>query len=394
MERLQHGVVIVGGGIAGCTLAILLAERGVAVTLVERQQRWQFHGSGIFVYSNGLAALEKVGVLPAILDSGFAIAGGRNIYLDHRGDAITDTFYPSVPGTQLPPILGIRRAELHRILLARLQALGVQVRLASTVLSVEDRPENLALQVELDNGERLQASVLVGADGVRSQMRARLFGAIEPHDTGFGVWRSIHRRPAQLVDKIMMMGVGKRLGIMPISQEQLYVYATTNEPGHPHYDPASLHLTMREKFAEFGGPARMFLDDLRDPSQAFYTVVEEVRLPLPWSRGRITLVGDAAHASTPFMGQGGAMAMEDSIVLADMLCRDAGDGVALTLAAFGRHRQPKCTFVQDVSRRVGEAGGLESADTCAARNVRMREQAQADVDHFYRSLHAFDMATA
>ena len=392
MQHLEHGVVIVGGGIAGCTLAILLAGRGVAVTLVERQQRWQFHGSGIFVYSNGLACLQTIGVLPAILESGFAIPGGRNSYYDHEGARITETMYPSAPGTTLPAILGIRRAELHRILLERMQTLNVQVRLASTVAAIDDQPASDAVQVQLADGTTLRASLVIGADGVRSQLRALLFGAVEPVDTGFGVWRSIHRRPAQLVDKIMMMGVGKRLGIMPISDDQLYVYATTNEPGHPFYEPATLHQTMRAKFAEFGGPAQQFLDELRDPAQAFYTVVEEVRLPLPWSRGRVTLIGDAAHASTPFMGQGGAMAMEDSIVLADMLAQ--GHDVAQALLDFGQQRQPKCAFVQEASRRVGEAGGLESASTCAARNDRMREHAQADVDNFYRKLYAFDTATA
>ncbi len=392
MDRLQHGVAIVGGGIAGCTLAILLAERGVAVTLIERQQRWQFHGSGIFVYSNGLAALQTIGVLPAILASGFAIPRGRNIYYDHQGVPITETFYPSVPGTALAPILGIRRAELHRILLERMQALDVQVRLASTVLSIDDQAGNDAVQLRLADGSTLQSSLVVGADGVRSQLRSMLFGAVEPVDTGFGVWRSIHRRPAHLVDKIMMMGVGKRLGIMPISDDQLYVYATTNEPGHPVYDTATLNQTMRTKFTEFGGPAQEFLDDLRNPVQAFYTVVEEVRLPLPWSRGRVALIGDAAHASTPFMGQGGAMAMEDSIVLVEMLAQ--GRDVAQTLVDFGRQRQPKCAFVQEASRRVGEAGGQENTSTCAARNARMREQAQADVDTFYRRLYALDVATA
>lgn len=392
MKRLQHGVVIVGGGIAGCTLAILLAGRGVAVTVVERQRQWQFHGSGIFVYSNGLAALQTIGVLPAILDSGFAIARGRNVYYDQRGEPITETFYPQAPGTELPAILGIRRAELHRILLERMQALQVQVRLDSTVATLDEPDGGDVVRLRLADGTALRASLVIGADGVRSQLRSLLFGAVEPVDTGFGVWRSIHRRPAHLVDKIMMMGVGKRLGIMPISHEQLYVYATTNEPGHPFYEPATLHRTMREKFAEFEGPARAFLDDLREPTQAFYTAVEEIRLPLPWSRGRVGLIGDAAHASTPFMGQGGAMAMEDSIVLADMLAR--GDDVAQTLAAFGARRQPKCAFVQEASRRVGEAGGTESADSCVARNERMRAHAQADVDTFYRRLYAFDDVAA
>ena len=82
------------------------------------------------------------------------------------------------------------------------------------------------------------------------------------------------------------------------------------------------------------------------------------------------------------------MAMEDSIVLADMLVRSHDP--AQTLVEFGKRRQPKCAFVQEASRRVGEAGGQESASTCVARNARMREQAQADVDAFYRRLHAFD----
>jgi 2-polyprenyl-6-methoxyphenol hydroxylase-like FAD-dependent oxidoreductase len=188
--------------------------------------------------------------------------------------------------------------------------------------------------------------------------------------------------------------VGKRLGIMPISPDELYIYATTNEPGHPYYEPATLHVPMREKFREFGGPARPLLDELKEPSRVFYTAVEEVHLPLPWHQGRVLLVGDAAHASTPFMGQGGAMAIEDGNVLARLLDDHDGKTTTEVLAAFGELRQPKCSFVQDVSRRVGEAGGLERADTCAARDARMREHAQADVDGFYARLHAFDTQAA
>ena len=390
MKLLQRGVLIVGGGIAGCSLAILLAQRGVRVTVIEKQDVWRFNSSGIFVYSNGLAELEKVGVLPEMLEAGFVIEGGRNIYFDQYGDVITETVYPSAPGTALPAILGIRRAELHRVLADRMRALGVHIKLGRTVVSVDDSfATGHPLVATLSDGSTLEADLLVGADGILSQIRRMLWGDIEPHDTGFGVWRSIHARPAALREKIMMMGVGKRLGIMPISQDQLYVYATTNEPGHPRYETSKLHLTMREKFAEFAGPARALLDDIVDPAQVVYTAVEEIRLPLPWHKGRVLLMGDAAHACTPFMGQGGTMAVEDGNVLAGLL--EDGEDLQCVLRAFGLRRAPKCQFIQDVSRRVGEAGGLESEATCAARNERMREQAQADVDSFYRRLHAFDL---
>lgn len=393
MKLLQRGVVIVGGGIAGCSLAILLARRGVRVTVIEKQDVWRFNSSGIFVYSNGLAELEKVGVLPEILDAGFVIDGGRNIYFDQHGETITETVYPSAPGTALPAILGIRRAELHRVLADRMRALGVNIKLGMTVVSIDDPGDvGQPLVATLGDGSTLDADLLVGADGIRSQIRRMFWGDMEPHDTGFGVWRSIHARPTGLREKILMMGVGKRLGIMPISQDQLYIYATTNEPGHPRYESSTLHLTMREKFAEFTGPAKALLDDIRDPAQVVYTAVEEIRLPLPWHKGRVLLMGDAAHASTPFMGQGGTMAVEDGNVLAGLF--EHGQDLPGVLREFGLRREPKCQFVQEVSRRVGEAGGLESEATCAARNDRMRAQAQADVDSFYRRLYEFDLAAA
>ena len=106
---------------------------------------------------------------------------------------------------------------------------------------------------------------------------------------------------------------------------------------------------VRARFAEFDGPARSFLDDTGPHSEVFYTAVEEVALPLPWHRGRVLLIGDAAHASTPFMGQGGAMAMEDGVVLARLLA--ATDDVGAALDRFGELRAPVCRFVQGVSPR-------------------------------------------
>lgn len=377
--------LIVGAGIAGCSAAIALADRGVRVTLIEKQAEWRFQSSGIFVYCNGLEALRSVGVLPEILDAGFAIEDGRNVYLDHHGAPIVDVFYPS-PNGGVPPILGIRRAEMHRVLANRLAGLDVQIRLSTTLARLHAPAGAAQAEVDFSDGTSEHFDLVIGADGIRSQVREAIVGPVAPRYTGFGVWRSVHARPPALTSKIMMMGVGKRLGIMPISRDLLYVFATVREPRESWFERASWPRTMRAKFDEFGGPARQFLDALGDASEVLYTAVEEVTIALPWHAGRVMVIGDAAHASTPFMGQGGAMAVEDAVVLADMLSLPGT--LEATLRDFGQRRYPACKFVQDASRRVGEAGATEAPESCLLRNAQMREAAQGQVDGFYRTLYA------
>ncbi|MCK9913970.1 FAD-dependent oxidoreductase [Microbacteriaceae bacterium K1510] len=377
---MTQRVVIIGGGIAGSALAIALARRGMTTTLIEREAQWAPLSSGLFIYSNGLAALDQLGVLDDICASGWVSLDGGNLYLSADGKTITRTLYPGI-GDRIPAIVGMRRAELHRILAGAVAAYDVDVRLGTTVAAIETGDAKHAAQVTLSDGSTLTCDVLIGADGIRSQIRTLLFGALEPTYTGFGVWRSTHKKPASIDQKIMLMGVGTRLGIMPISRDELYMFGTTREPGKPFYPRDTWAREMRAKFAAFKGPAEALLAEITDAAQVFYTSVEEVHLPLPWSRGRAILIGDAAHSSSPFMGQGGAMALEDAVVLADML--DGALDVPATLDAFGERRFTRCKFVQDASRRVGEAGAIEDAAASLTRNTRMQAGAQKDVDDFY-----------
>lgn len=377
---MKNGVVIIGGGIAGSALAVAMARNGIRTTLVEREAQWTPLSSGLFIYSNGLLALERLGVLDRICASGWVSADGGNLYLTAEGEEITRTIYPGIGG-RVPPIVGMRRVELHRVLASALEKLAVEVRLGVTVASIDDSNAAKPIRVTLSDGSELSCDLLVGADGIRSHIRTHLFGAIEPTYTGFGVWRSIHAKPAAIDTKIMMMGLGTRLGIMPISRDQLYLFGTTREPNKPYYPRKTWADVMRVKFAAFGGPAAPLLAEIESPEQVFYTSVEEVHLPLPWSRGRVLLIGDAAHSSSPFMGQGGAMALEDAVLLADMLA-EAGD-IPATLTDFAERRYERCKFVQDASRRVGEAGASEDAETIKMRTPRMRLHAQNDIDIFY-----------
>lgn len=377
-------ILIVGGGIAGCSAAIALTEAGHRVRIVEKEDAWRFQSSGIFVYANGLESLRELGLLDEILAAGFPVPGGRNAYYDHLGREIVETAYPSADEGRIPAILGIKRAEMHRVMSGRVATLGVPVDLGTVVTGLDKDGDGIA--ATLSDGTSARFDLVIGADGVRSATRRMIGIEAAPRYTGFGVWRAVHRRPPDLTDKIMMMGPGKRFGIMPISDDLLYTFGTVAEPKDRRYDPEGWASEMRRKFAEFEGPVAPFLAELNPKTEVLFTAVEEVVLPLPWHRGRVLLIGDAAHASTPFMGQGGAMAMQDAVVLAKALSTDVPLGQALE--AFGAARLQVCQFVQDVSRAVGEAGAKELTEGVAARNAEMRETAQAKVDSFYAKLAA------
>ncbi len=384
MQKYSRGLLIIGGGIAGAAFAIALARRGIKVRLVEAMPVLQASSSGMFIYSNGLGVLDQLGLLPQVLASGWASKDGLNVYLDQHGKELARTVYHSVAGAHVPPIVGIARSELHRILAQHIAALQVPVMLGTTVLSCTDNSAAGApVEVTFSDGSSGEFDGVIAADGIRSRNRLLVADPIEPVYTGFACWRSIHPKPASIDAKIMMMGVGKRLGIMPISADQLYIFGISREPRGIRYDPSLLHESMRERFSEFAGPASALLAQIERPGQVIYTAVEEARLPLPWSQGRIGVIGDAAHASSPFMGQGGAMALEDALLLAQMLDEGGAEALAETLLAFGQRRFPRCNFVQDASRRVGEAGGVEDEASCTQRNLAMRDTAQGMVDAFY-----------
>jgi 2-polyprenyl-6-methoxyphenol hydroxylase-like FAD-dependent oxidoreductase len=349
-------VLIVGAGIAGCTASIVFAQRGWSVTLIEKRSVAEAIGSGIFVYSNGLDNFKKLDLLDNIEQEGFVIPEGKNVYTDNVGNHITDVYYPK--------ILGIKRSTLQTVLTNKLTTLGVSITLNSSV-------ENYNLG---------DYDLVIGADGINSSVRTMLWPNVTPTYSGFEVWRSTHKRPAELVDKITMFGVGKRLGIMPISQDELYMWAVVHVPEKRHYERNIWSAIMWEKFTEFSGPARPFLDDLMNNANVYYTPAEEVIMPTPWHKDNVILIGDAAHASTPFSGQGGAMAVHDAVLLGELI--DA----KIDLATFGDRRYPMCKYVQDTSRAVGIAGATENYDSYTKMINSMPATAQDKIDTFYNTI--------
>ena len=382
-------ILILGAGIAGCSAAISLASAGHKVRVLEKQPAWRFQSSGIFVYSNGLEVLQDLGVLKGILDAGFSIPDGVNRYLDNTGQPIVETRYPGARNGTVPAIVGIKRAELHRVLANRMAELNIPVTLGANAIELTQSESQVA--VSMADGQVIQAELLLGADGIHSWVRTQIAPDIQPRYSGFGIWRSVHQRPTDLTQKIMMMGPGKRFGIMPISDDRLYTFGTVLHPEHAFIPTEKWVDSMKLQLMEFAGPAKPFLAELGEQNEVFFTAVEEVVMPLPWHRGRVLLIGDACHASTPFMGQGGAMAMQDALVLVRALSNR--DELENALSLFGKARLPVCEFVQDASRAVGAAGAKLDTKLGHDPYANLRITAQYSVDSFYTTLSQLNAKT-
>lgn len=159
---------------------------------------------------------------------------------------------------------------------------------------------------------------------------------------------------------------------MPVAQDQMYLLLVTNEPSNPWMPSDQLHRPLRERLSTFTAPQICKIrDQINDPKNVIYGPIEEVILPSPWHRGRVLLIGDAAHASSPHVSQGATMAIEDAVVLAELI--GEGNTLQSTLDRFMERRYDRCKFVQDVSRQVGVDGNLEDPEACLQRNKRMRE---------------------
>jgi len=362
-------VLIVGGGIGGLTLAVALGRQGVSVDVIEIKAEHTVHGVGIIQPGNALRALRTLGLMDACLAEGFQT--DQYAMYDAAGEFIARMQLLRIAGPTIPAVNGLPRTALHRILTRAAQAAGARIRLGLTVATITSHADRA--DVVLSDGSQEPYDLVVGADGIRSQVRKMTFGeAHEPQFTGHGVWRFTVPRTPEVTHQIMLFGVGVKAGVMPVSHDQMYLLLVTNEPGNAWMPPDSRDRLLRDRLQSFTAPVVTAIrDQIRDPSLVIYGPIEEVILPPPWHRGRVLLIGDAAHASGPHVSQGATMAIEDAIVLAELI----GQGLAgeAVLSQFMSRRYERCKFVQDTSRQVGRDGNIDDPRACAERDARMRE---------------------
>ena len=342
-------VLIVGGGIAGMTLATALHRTGIESEIVEINPEWTVIGVGISMQGPALRALKAVGVLDRVIDKGF----GYSFFnaCDVEGNVTATVDLPSLNGPDYPATMGIMRQALHDVLKEAVIEGDVPTRLGVTVSTLGENGDKV--DVRFTDGMSGSYDLVIGADGASSKIRELLIGPGHGANyTGQAVWRATVRRPPDVLGRHSYFGPRNKAGFNPVSRELMYIYLVQNLPEWTRLPDERLADVMRELLSDFGGSLGRARDDITDPGEIVYRPIVSHILPSLWYRGRVLLIGDAAHTTTPHMAAGAGLAIEDSVVLAELLGRD--QPVPVVLEEFMNRRFARCRMTVENSFQLGE----------------------------------------
>lgn len=356
----QRTVLIAGAGIGGLTLGVALRRAGFSVRVFERAASLRPVGAGITMQTNAILAFRTIGLDAEVAAAGQAMKRGS--ILDWRGRLLGTMLVDEMARELGAPMIAIHRARLQEVLQKALGpeplTLGVQV--------VGFREEAGSVVARLSDGTEVSGDLLVGADGLRSTVRAQLLNDGNPQYAGYTSWRGVCEVPgiADTASTSETWGPGLRFGVVPIGQGRTYWFATANAPTGG-VDAPDAHGELLPRFGHWHTPIRSLIE--QTPLTAIVRTDIYDRPPVQsWAWGRVVLLGDAAHPMTPNMGQGGGQAVEDAVVLARCLASEPDLSAALT--RYQALRVPRANFFVNQSRRLGEVGQWKNPVACWVRD--------------------------
>ena len=366
MKRENRRFLVVGGGVGGMSAALSLRKQGTQVELIDIDPEWRVLGAGITITGPTLRAFHRLGVLQDVANKGFLSEQVKFYSCDGTFLHAMET-RALEPG--LPPAGGIMRPDLHNIFSSQVRAAGVAVRLGIAVQALEENATGV--NVTFSDGSQRRYDGVIGADGFQSALRRLILpDAVEPHFTGQGCWRMIAPRPADLTGAEIYFGPGYKVGINPCSPDYSYLFVTMSMPGNPFIPREELEDRLRDILAPIGGRIPEIRARIGSESNVNYRPLEGLLLPPPWHVGRVGLIGDAIHATTPHLASGAGLAVEDGLLLGEYLAGAEDLNAAWT--AFETRRWSRVQLVvensflicrweqeggheQDVARLMGES---------------------------------------
>lgn len=354
MHASAKKVLVIGGGFSGMTAAIELRKLGIDVDLVEIDPGWRSYGAGISLGGATLRAFARIGILDQFMARG-AASDGIDICIP-TGHKVATLPTPRIAGPAVPGNGAIMRPVLAAILAEATRAAGARVRLGCTFETIAQ--DDAGVDVRFTDGSSGRYDLVIGADGLYSKVRETLFpDAPRPAYTGQGVWRAVLPRSAAVTGTTMWLGPKLKVGVNPVSADEIYLFVTEDRPVNTHVAAGELLPALKDLLSRFPAPQIASLrEQLDEQSQIVFRPLESLLMPRPWYQGRVVLIGDTVHATTPHLASGACVGIEDAIVLADEVAGSLTDGasVAAALERFQQRRWERCRMVVENSGRLGQ----------------------------------------
>jgi 2-polyprenyl-6-methoxyphenol hydroxylase-like FAD-dependent oxidoreductase len=357
---------IIGGGIGGLTAAIALRQVGIEAVVYERALKLEEVGAGLSLWTNAMQALRTLGLAEAVEAAGGCVEQSQVRTWDGRVLA-------AMPVGQVSAKLGaksvcIHRADLQRVLLEALGEGVVKLGFECTRFQQDEA----GVTAGFANGKEARADFLIGADGLHSAVRAQLLGHQKPRYAGYTAWRGITLYEDQALSggiSFVSWGRGREFGALSIGRGRVYWFGTTNAPEGSPDAPIGRKQEVLETFRGWHNPIEAVVEATE--AQAILRNDVYDRKPVNrWGEGRVTLLGDAAHPSTPNLGQGACQAIEDAVVLARCLARETG--VVSALREYERERWARTAYISRMSWRNGQMARWENPLACGMRNAAVK----------------------
>jgi 2-polyprenyl-6-methoxyphenol hydroxylase-like FAD-dependent oxidoreductase len=382
MSSLDGKVLIIGAGIGGLTLARALARRGIPCEIFEREKELEPVGAGILVQTGAMLALRSLGLDTVVAEAGQEVRVG--FVTTERGARLQSTPMDFLREELGVPTVAIHRGRLQELLLRGAE--GVPLSMGSELVRYE--ADAGGVSAHFANGESARGALLVGADGLRSAARRLLLGDSPLRYAGYTSWRGV----AEAGDAITpfevreMWGRGARFGYAGIGEGRAYWFAVRNAPPGER-DPEPLAV-VRSHFSSWAAPVPNLLERTRS-EHVFRTDIHDREPVRSWSGPRVTLLGDAAHPTTPNLGQGGCMAIEDAVVLAHALER--AESLEAALRDYEGARLERTSRIVRGSFRFGKIAQLENPFLIWLRNAVLRMTPAAPVQKQLRAAANFSL---
>jgi 2-polyprenyl-6-methoxyphenol hydroxylase-like FAD-dependent oxidoreductase len=373
--------VILGGGIGGLTMAIALQNKGLPVTVYESAPSFKPLGAGLGLAANAVKAYQAIGISEKVVEAGkkikFAFVKGPNgkVISQTDIDAMTRSFGVLNSFT-------IHRADLHDVLIGLVKPGTVQT--GKVVVGVLQ--DNDKVTVSFSDGTSVQADYLIAADGVHSIVRQTLLPGSSPRYAGYTCWRGVTNgfpegmNPDETSET---WGPGRRFGIVPLTHNRVYWFATLNAPPN---DPAMRRAKRKELLEIYSGfhfPIPQLLDMTGD-DQIIWNDIIDLKPITRFAFGRIVLIGDAAHATTPNLGQGACMAIEDAATLANALTSYEPE---VAFRRFESFRIRRTTQIVRQSWNFGKIAQLENPLLSKLRNTAFQWLPESAIQKQLRELY-------